>query len=233
MSRMKPMPAAPTRRERVEHKEEAIVATARVLFNAKGFGKTTISDIAKGCGVADGTVYLYFKNKEAVAQAVLENFYHELKETAQDGVDALNSPEEQLRFLAEHHLNSVNDERRILELLPIIGVSIDNYKGSKLYTLNKSYARVFDRVVKAGISRGVVKSGVAPWVIRDIFFGGLDYASRTMTMHDRTDNISSIVEGLMAVILAQAEHQNSDLESAAQRFDAIADRIEKHLSGEL
>ncbi len=218
-----------TRRQRVELKEEAIVETARRLFNEKGFGKTTISGIAKGCGVADGTVYLYFKNKEALAQAVLEAFYRDLKETAQDGVDALDSTEEQLRFLAEHHLTKVNQERRILELLPIIGVSLDNYKDSKLFTLNKSYARVFDRVAKSGVKSGVIKRDLAPWVLRDVFYGGLDYASRTMMMHERTDNFSAVVDGLMAMMLVPKSAANSALEDVAERFDKIAERIEKSI----
>ena len=84
-------------------------------------------------------------------------------------------------------------------------------------------------IMQAGISRGVVTGGISPWVIRDIFFGGLDYGSRTMLMHDRTDNMNEIVDGLLAVILVKPVAANSGLDDVADRFDKIAARIEKSL----
>ena len=56
-----------TRREKVEDREYAIVTAARQMFNERGYAKTTIADIAAQSGVADGTVYIYFKNKQALA----------------------------------------------------------------------------------------------------------------------------------------------------------------------
>ena len=66
-----------------------------------------MAEIARQSGVADGTVYLYFKNKEDLARAVVSDFYQRLTRSAQSGVDELSTAAEQLRFLATHHLERI------------------------------------------------------------------------------------------------------------------------------
>ena len=52
---------AVTRRERVEQKERAILEAAADAFVESGYDGARMADIAKRAGVAEGTVYLYFK----------------------------------------------------------------------------------------------------------------------------------------------------------------------------
>ncbi|HEY5588000.1 MAG TPA: TetR/AcrR family transcriptional regulator [Candidatus Paceibacterota bacterium] len=47
-----------------ENKEEKILESAIVLFSKKGFSATTTSEIAKKAGVAEGTVFRYYKTKK-------------------------------------------------------------------------------------------------------------------------------------------------------------------------
>jgi AcrR family transcriptional regulator len=53
-------------------RREEILDTAQALFGAKGYQQTSISDIVKTIGVAQGTFYYYFKSKEEVADAVID-----------------------------------------------------------------------------------------------------------------------------------------------------------------
>jgi AcrR family transcriptional regulator len=53
-------------------RREHIVAAAIKVFTLKGYHRATIRDIAKEAGVADGTIYLSFANKEALLMAVLD-----------------------------------------------------------------------------------------------------------------------------------------------------------------
>ena len=49
-----------------------LIATAQELFFAKGYEKTSVSDIVNSVGVAQGTFYYYFGSKEAILEAVVE-----------------------------------------------------------------------------------------------------------------------------------------------------------------
>ena len=221
-----------TRREKVEQKEDAIVEAARRIFMEKGFAKTTMAEIARQSGVADGTVYLYFKNKEALARTVVSDFYRRLTERAQSGVDGLGSVQDQLRFLASHHMESIMNEHRILEMLPIVSAEIDSYRGSELFDLNKNYVIIFDRLVKVGQASGAVKSTVAPWILRDIFFGSMDYGFKTMMIGNRRKDISRFIDDLLGLIIVDTskpnQHQGNGgaLGNLADRFEAAASRLE-------
>jgi len=50
---------------------DEILDVAEPLFNTKGYRKTTVSDIARKLGVAQGMLYYYFKSKGEIAEAIL------------------------------------------------------------------------------------------------------------------------------------------------------------------
>jgi len=51
---------------------EKIIKSALKIFSKRGYFKTTVEDIARSCGVAKGTVYLYFSDKESIYIATIE-----------------------------------------------------------------------------------------------------------------------------------------------------------------
>lgn len=220
---------AKTRRQKVEDREQTILSVARDMFNDKGYDKTTIAEIAKKSGVADGTVYLYFKNKEALARGVLSLFYHELTEAAQRGVDKRGHSRARLRFLAKHHLQEVIKNRRLLEALSRNDMAIDNYEGSQLYKMNRAYVAVFDRVAKDARLQGVIRPELAPWVLRDMFFGAMEYAARTILIKGKPGDRHVFIEGLMAMITATrspAPTRTENSKDLLERLDIIANRLD-------
>lgn len=56
-----------------EERKTDILNAAILLFKEKGYDETTVSDIVKAANMAQGTFYIYYKSKEAVLLAVLEN----------------------------------------------------------------------------------------------------------------------------------------------------------------
>jgi len=58
--------AVSNRAERAAERRQAIVEAALQEFVARGFTATRLDDIAKRAGVAKGTIYLHFKDKESM-----------------------------------------------------------------------------------------------------------------------------------------------------------------------
>jgi AcrR family transcriptional regulator len=58
-----------------EEKRSRILEAARDAFGAEGFQKTTIKGIAQATGIAQGTMYTYFKNKEKLFDEVVEEIW--------------------------------------------------------------------------------------------------------------------------------------------------------------
>src|SRR2546423_4020990 len=70
--RSKPAPAAPTARAvRQARRRAAILAAALEEFSARGFASTRLDDVAERAGVAKGTIYLYFRDKESLFQELV------------------------------------------------------------------------------------------------------------------------------------------------------------------
>ena len=67
----RPRRAKPRWQRRKEARPEEIVAAALEQFVERGFAATRLEDVARRAGVTKGTLYLYFKNKEALFKAVV------------------------------------------------------------------------------------------------------------------------------------------------------------------
>ena len=64
---------SPRRREQKQHRQEEILKAAFDVFAANGFEAARIDDVARQAGVAKGTIYLYFPDKEHLFRAVVRS----------------------------------------------------------------------------------------------------------------------------------------------------------------
>jgi AcrR family transcriptional regulator len=60
-----------SRAERAAERRQAIIEAAMDEFIARGFAATRLDDIAKRAGVAKGTIYLHFKDKESMFEELI------------------------------------------------------------------------------------------------------------------------------------------------------------------
>ena len=63
--------AKPNRAERAAERRQAIIGAAMEEFISSGFAATRLDDIAKRAGVAKGTIYLHFKDKESMFEELI------------------------------------------------------------------------------------------------------------------------------------------------------------------
>ena len=70
-AKVEPSKPASNRAERAAERREAIIAAAMDEFIAQGFAATRLDDVAKRAGVAKGTIYLHFKDKEALFEELI------------------------------------------------------------------------------------------------------------------------------------------------------------------
>ncbi len=225
-----------TRRERVEAREEAIIAAAQQVFREHGFDGARIAEIARLAEVAEGTIYLYFKNKEALLHAVVGAFYRRLTASAQEGVQGLAGTRRQLEFLARHHMISCLAEWHIIEMTVGRYRQLSEYESSGYLQFNKTYVAVFDTVIREGMNRGEIRRDIPIWNIRDLFYGSLDYSCRTYLLRghapDDLIEIARNVQRLMQMLwqgIARPEGDDpdhADLEAITRRLEAVAARLE-------
>lgn len=219
-----------TRQSRVQEREDAIISAGRSVFTTHGYAKATMAMIAREAGVADGTLYTYFANKDALARGVVADYYARLTGTAKDGVDSRRTTRTRLDFLARHHITSILEERGIIEMLPLLSSNLSDYSKDELYGLNKTYVAVFDGLIREGRANGDIPGDADVAVLRDIFFGALDYGARSSLMRSsgqsaRQADIKRLVDRLVGMILGTSASTGS----LTERLEAVADRVEAAL----
>jgi AcrR family transcriptional regulator len=69
--RAAPAPASGARKQRSAARRAAILAAALDEFSARGFEAARLDDVAKRAGVAKGTIYLYFRDKQSLFQELI------------------------------------------------------------------------------------------------------------------------------------------------------------------
>src|SRR6187431_1963475 len=92
-------------------KREAILRAATSVFAHNGYFNSKVADIAREAGVADGTVYLYFKSKEDILHSIFDRSVEKALGDARTQIEALSDPKEKLRRIALLHLERLGADR--------------------------------------------------------------------------------------------------------------------------
>src|SRR5437879_12408080 len=87
----------------VADKRPSILRAATRLFARNGYFNSKVADIARAAGVADGTVYLYFKSKEEILHSIFDRNMEEAIAEGRKLIGKLSDPREKLRRIANLH----------------------------------------------------------------------------------------------------------------------------------
>ena len=93
------------------NKYHQILEAAVRVFARQGFYQSTIAQIAKEAGVADGTIYLYFKNKDDILVQFFSYRTKQVFESFREEVDRAQTSADKLRNLVRRHLAEFQRDR--------------------------------------------------------------------------------------------------------------------------
>src|SRR5215468_8320502 len=94
-------------------KRDAILRAAIDIFAERGYFNAQVADVARAAGVAAGTVYLYYKNKDHLLVSIFERSMRDGLEAGRTAVADLDDPRERLRRLARAHLARLGADRNL------------------------------------------------------------------------------------------------------------------------
>lgn len=184
-------------------KRSRIIDAAISVFAEKGFHLARISDIADKAGVADGTIYLYFRHKEDILLVIFEEKMDELLQELSAALRGVQGAPAKIRAFARHHVDQL---RKHPELAQVFQVELRQsrkflreYRPEKLW----AYLEVFGKLVEEGQADGVFRADLDPFVIKWAFFGALDELSIQWVLSRKRDrfNLERAAEQTAEVIL--------------------------------
>src|SRR5436190_8072866 len=95
----------------VPDKREAILRAAVNVFARRGYFNAKVADIAREAGIADGTVYLYFKSKDEVLHSIFDRAMAEFIAEGRRELESVSGPAERLKTIARLHLGKLGSDR--------------------------------------------------------------------------------------------------------------------------
>jgi TetR/AcrR family fatty acid metabolism transcriptional regulator len=158
-------------------KRHLITDAAISVFAEKGFRSARVSDVARVAGVADGTIYLYFRNKEDLLLSIFEEKMGELIGDLRDILEGVDCPLERIRVFAGQHFKQLQAHPELAQVFQVelrqSHKFLREYRPEKLW----AYLDVFADSVKEGQRRGLIRSDMDSFVTKWAFFGALDELS--------------------------------------------------------
>lgn len=161
------------RRALVEERKGQILAAAAKVFARKGFERATIAAIAKEAGVAEGSIYNYFKNKADLLVSIPRQI---IVPAVQSSVGAASlahlPPEQMLTLVAQNMIGVVQQNVDIIRVVLSSLPTMNRAAQAKYLEQVPLYAvGMLEAYVRAQVSAGVFRADVNPALAARMFPG--------------------------------------------------------------
>ncbi len=182
-------------------KRESILRAATRVFARNGYFNSKVADIARAGGVADGTVYLYFKSKEEILHSIFDQNMAEAFAAHRKLIDKLSDAREKLRRIATLHLERLGADR---DLAVVFQVEL---RGSTKFMQEFSaagfaeYLGLLRTIFEEGQRAGVFRKELNAKVAAKIFFGALDEMATNWIISKRSYKLEPMADVVMDVFL--------------------------------
>jgi TetR/AcrR family fatty acid metabolism transcriptional regulator len=152
------------------------------VFARNGFYDTRVSEVAKAAGVADGTIYLYFKSKDELLLSLFEDRVETLLTHMKSELPKQPSAPGKLRRIIEMQLGVLEGERDLAEVFTVI--LRQSTKLLKEYAAPKftAYIDLIAAVVTEGQASGDFRTDISPVLVARATWGALDGIALTWAL---------------------------------------------------
>ena len=162
-----------------------IIVAATKVFAKKGFYQSKISEIAKEAKVADGTIYIYFENKDDILISLFEEQMKAVINNMEVQISGIDDPARKLERFASTHLDLIEKNQDMAEIIQVelrqSGKFMKEYKNEKFI----QYLDIIEDIISEGQEKGIFRKDVIPKVAKRAFFGALDEVSRFWVLSSR------------------------------------------------
>ena len=160
--------------EKYQNKYHRILTAAIKIFAERGFHQSTVAQIAREAGVADGTIYLYFKNKDDI----LEHFYSQKAQQVfgrfRQAVDKADSAVDKLHNLIRIHLEAFRDDPHMAIVYQIETRQQREAARPYIREMSVMYRDIINEIVALGQQEGTIRSPLPLGLVKRMISGAVD-----------------------------------------------------------
>ncbi|MFP4392616.1 MAG: TetR/AcrR family transcriptional regulator [Desulfohalobiaceae bacterium] len=192
---------ADSRSSKKNDKYQQILEAAIKIFARQGYFNSTISQIAREAGVADGTIYLYFKNKDDI----LDNFFSyktgQVFSRFKQEVDRADNALDKLRNLIHRQLEEFEMNREMAIVYQMETRLKRHLSDRKIKEMSKMYFDLVAEIVEQGQKEGVIRENLHVNLVKQLIIGAVDEVITTWLYSSREYTLVSMSEPLVELFV--------------------------------
>lgn len=184
-------------------KYHIILDAAIKVFAEHGFFQSTIAQIARKAGVADGTIYLYFENKDDILFQFFADKTAQVFDRFQQAVDKAGNAEEKLRNLVTSHFKEFQENKEMAIVFQAESRQVRQSDEIKAHIreISKKYREVIGEIIEEGQSEGSMRKDLYLGLVKTYITGAIDEVINSWVLADGKYNLESMADPLVELYL--------------------------------
>ena len=182
-------------------KYHRILEAAVKVFAEQGFFQSTISQIARQAGVADGTIYLYFKNKNDILTQFFDYKTKLVFERFQEEVERAETAVDKLRALVRRHLQEFQHDRN----MAVVYQTETHQRSPAVVPLIKKmstmYLDIVSSIVEQGQEEGSIRKNLYLGLVKRFILGAVDEVINTWLHSGGNYDLVSMADPLVELFI--------------------------------
>ncbi len=178
-------------------KHDLILEAAIKVFAKRGFHHSKISEIARQAKVADGTIYLYFKNKDDILINIFEESLDRIINNITPVLERQPDALAKLRTFIRLYLDLINENRNLAEILQVELRQSNKFMKEYVPVRFIDYINIIAGLVREGQDEGLIDNQIVPGIYKRALFGALDeIALHAVLTHKGKDYLDKCADQL-------------------------------------
>lgn len=187
--------------KRNKPKYKQIIDAAVIVIAENGYHQAQVAKIAKQAGVADGTIYLYFKNKEDILISMFEEkmgvFIESLQAIIEDGGTSSNK----LCLMIKNHIEVLASDKHLATVTQLELRQSNKELRLKINGILREYLKLLDEILIEGMLSGEFNTTMDVRLARQMVFGTIDEAITSWVMNEWRYDLHSVIPKVQQLLL--------------------------------
>jgi TetR/AcrR family fatty acid metabolism transcriptional regulator len=184
------------------NKKELIINAAIKVFAHKGFFTANVADVAREAGVADGTIYLYFKNKDDLLISLFETKMEEILKRFSSLLESSKNAKEKLNHFIHLYFQMIEEDQNLAEVFQVelrqSSKFLKDYHNQKFI----DFLNLIGDIIHQGQKDGLFKTEIAIHTMKLIIFGALDELARQWILtKDPRENLEKTADETSNILI--------------------------------
>jgi TetR/AcrR family fatty acid metabolism transcriptional regulator len=190
-----------TNRAEKNSKYHQILEAAVRVFARQGFYQSTIAQIAKEAGVADGTIYLYFKNKDDILVQFFSYRTKQVFESFREEVDRAQTSADKLRNLVRRHLAEFQRDRDGAVVYQVETHQSSRLAEDQIREMSQMYRDLISEIVEQGQQEGTIRKDLYVGLVKRFIIGAVDEVINTWLHSNGEYDLVSMADPLVELFM--------------------------------